>query len=238
MLRSVKELKGYAIEAADGRIGTVNDVYFDDQHRTVRHLIVDTGGWLTGRRVLIPPPGVTAIDDNDRAVRVSMTRRQVEDAPSIDEDKPVSRQHEADVFGYYGYPAYWTGPHLWGAGAFPMLGAGAALPPLFPAEPTPGPEVLPPSADDDHADSHLRSAAEVIGYTVGATDGELGHIADFLIDDRDWSVQKLVVDTSKWWPGKRATLPADSIDTISWGDRTVFVTLTRDQIREQPEVEA
>jgi uncharacterized protein YrrD len=239
MLRSFKQFKGYAIEAVDDRIGSVKDVYFDDQQHTVRYLIVDTGGWLTGRRVLIPPPAVKGVDEQQRTVHVSLTRKQVEDSPSIDEDKPVSRQHEADVFGYYGYPVYWTGPYLWGVGAFPMLGAGAAHPPVYPANPSAGPEVLPPAAEerDEHADTHLRSAEEVIGYTVGATDGELGHIADFLIDDRDWSVRQIVVDTAKWWAGKHVPISVESIETISWGDRTVFVKLTREQIREQPEVE-
>jgi uncharacterized protein YrrD len=225
----------------DGRIGSVKDVYFDDQQRTVRHLIVDTGGWLTGRLVLIPPPGVKSIDDAQRTVQVTMSRQQVEDSPSIDEDKPVSRQHESDVFGYYGYPFYWTGPYLWGVGAFPMLGAGAAHPPVHPVNPAGAPEEmeLPPASDQDQqqGDTHLRSADEVIGYTVGASDGELGHIVDFLIDDRDWSVRQLVVDTAKWWTGKQVPIPAESIDTISWGDRTVFVKLTREEIREQPEVE-
>lgn len=67
MLHSASELTGHAIEAADGRIGSVKDVYFDDEHRTVRYLVADTGTWLPGRRVLLPPHAVERVDGWTRA---------------------------------------------------------------------------------------------------------------------------------------------------------------------------
>lgn len=236
MLQSVNELRGYAIEAADGRIGAVKDVYFDDERHTVRYLIVDTGPWLTGRRVLIPPPGVVRVNHAEKTVRVWPTRQQIEDSPGIEEDQPVSRQQEASLYRYWGYPLYWTGPYLWGVGAFPELGAGAARPPVMPLEPVDAPPAS--DADQVRGDQHLRSAREVIGYHVEATDGSLGHVEDLMIDDADWSLREIVIDTRNWWPGKHVRVPADALGGIRWEDRTIAVRLSRHEIESRPEVPA
>ncbi len=119
MLRSVKDLRGYAIRATDGTIGEVADLYFDDDDWAIRYLVVDTGGWLSGRKVLISPHAIGHPDWLDRVLPVSLTRAKIEHSPDVDTQKPVSRQHEAAHFGYYGYPYYWDGAGLWGMGAYP-----------------------------------------------------------------------------------------------------------------------
>lgn len=237
MLQSVNELIGFDIEAADGALGSVKDVYFDDERHTVRYLIVDTGGWLTGRQVLIPPPGVARVDRDAKTVHLRMSRSEIEASPSIEEDRPVSRQQEATLYGYWGYPLYWTGPQLWGVGAFPELGAGAVRPPVAPVNP---PETGEPASEGwpAHGDRHLRSAREVIGYGVHATDGELGHVDDFRVDDRDWSLREIVIDTRNWLPGRHVRVPADALDRVDWNERAITVRLSRQQIEARPEVEA
>jgi len=114
MLRNITELRGYAILATDGHIGTVDDFYFDDEDWAIRYLVVDTGGWLSGRKVLISPLSLGHPDFVGRLLPVSLTKSQVEHSPDIDTRKPVSRQHEAELFEYYGYPYYWGGAGLWG----------------------------------------------------------------------------------------------------------------------------
>ena len=113
MLRGANELKGYTIEASDGDIGEVVQFYFDDEKWTIRYLVADTGGWLMGRRVLISPAALGRVDSNSRRLHVNMTKERVENSPSIDTDRPVSRQHETDYYNYYGYPYYWSGPYVW-----------------------------------------------------------------------------------------------------------------------------
>ena len=103
MLRNVKDLRGYAIRATDGVIGRVDDFYFDDEGWAIRYLVVDTGSWLSGRKVLISPIAVGSPDWTTQVLPVSLTRTQVEHSPDIDTRRPVSRQHEAEYFGYYGY---------------------------------------------------------------------------------------------------------------------------------------
>ena len=119
MLRNVKDLRGYAIRATDGVIGKVDDFYFDDEDWGIRYLVVDTGSWLSRRKVLISPIAVGHAGWMARRLPVALTRTQVEHSPDIDTRKPVSRQHEAEYFRYYGYPYYWGGGGLWGMGAYP-----------------------------------------------------------------------------------------------------------------------
>jgi len=115
----MKALHGFTIGATDRDIGTVKEGYFDDLSFTVRYLVVDTGGWLAERQVLLSPIALRAMDWDHRRITAALTKAQVEKSPPIDTDKPVSRQHETAYYGYYGYSPYWTGPYLWGAYPYP-----------------------------------------------------------------------------------------------------------------------
>ena len=131
MLRSVKKLYGDKLGASDGEIGHVKDFYFDDQNWVVRYLVVDTGSWLSGRKVLISPHAFGRLHQAGKLLQVNLTRKQIEDSPSIESHKPVSRQYEEEYHRYYGWPYYWQGEGLWGMSGFPIL----ELPPkLLPNE--------------------------------------------------------------------------------------------------------
>ena len=117
MLCKTGILMGHTIRATDGELGSVEDFYFDDERWTIRYLVIDTSRWLPGRKVLISPISVTATDYNDKKILVSLTKQQVENSPDIDTHKPMSRQHETDIYDYYGYPYYWPAPSFAGAGA-------------------------------------------------------------------------------------------------------------------------
>src|ERR1039458_8685146 len=121
MLRSIKELEGYAVGATEGAFGHVEDFYFDDKAWVIRYLVVDTGGWLSGRKVLISPIAIGQPNRTDKELPVSLTKDPVEKTPNIDPDKPVSRQHEVEYSGYYRYPYYWGGVGYWGGGMYPNL---------------------------------------------------------------------------------------------------------------------
>jgi len=119
MLYNLNQLKGLTIKAKDGEIGEVDDFYFDDERWTIRYLVVDTGKWLPGRKVLISPISLGKADRSSQRLEVNLNKKQVENSPGIETDKPVSRQYETSYFNYYGYPYYWTGPQLWGPVAYP-----------------------------------------------------------------------------------------------------------------------
>src|SRR5438067_282294 len=108
MLRNIKELFGYSIHAKDGDIGHVEDFYLDDDNWTVRYAVVNCGGWLSGRRVLISPEAFKGTPDGiSRVFSVNLTKNQVKKSPDIDMHKPVSRQQEMQIFTYYNWPTYW-----------------------------------------------------------------------------------------------------------------------------------
>lgn len=229
MLRTLEDLKRMAIGAADGEIGKVKDAYFDDQGWTVRYLVVETGGWL-GRKVLVSPLAISGVDWNEQRIDVHMTREQVKNSPDIDTDKPVSRQHEMLYLNYYGLPYYWGGPMLWGPTAYPSGIAGSLR--TDPLRPGPTSEQL---SEQGNGDPHLRSCKEVSGYHIEASDGDLGHIDDYLFDDESWSIRYVVIETRNWLPGKRVLIASDWVERVSWNEHKAYVDLSREAIREAPE---
>jgi PRC-barrel domain protein len=231
MMRNVKDLRGYAIRATDGVIGTVDDFYFDDEDWGIRYLVVDTGKWLSGRKVLISPIAIGSPDWMVQELPVSLTKAQVKRSPDIDTRKPVSRQHEAEYSRYYGYPYYWGGAGFWGMGAYPgSLTAEDAINEELRAAATHSSR----TADD----CHLRSSNAVIGYQVHATDGDIGHVEGLLVDDQTWAIRYLIVNTHGWWSGRRVLVAPRWIDDVSWSMATVSIDLTRDAIKGAPPYDA
>lgn len=237
MLRTTKDLENYAVSASDGPIGQVKDFYFDDDAWVVRYLVVDTGSWLSSRKVLISPFSVSRHDWTERVLPLSITQEQVKNSPNIDTDQPVSRQNEEQYLGYYDYPYYWGGAGLWGEGLFPYA-------------------TNPGNADDSvgwkerqrdieaglraerarhrNDDPHLRSCDSVTGYHLNAIDGEIGHIAGYLIDDETWAIRYVIIDTSNWWLGHQILIAPEWITGVHWSSQTVSVNLGRELIKDAP----
>lgn len=220
MLIKAKTLKGFKLDSLDGKIGEVSDFYFDDIHWAVRYLVADTGNWITGRSVLISPYALIAAHEKQDTIEVGLTKDQIKNSPSPDSHKPVSRQFENEYNGYYGWPTYWGGPSTWGAYPLPVRDLQLTIAEFH--------------DDNESHDPHLRSTDEVSGYHLQASDGEIGHVADFIIDDETWAIRYLVIDTRNWWPGKEVLVSPDWIKRVSWTDRKVFIDLTRDAIRAAP----
>ncbi len=220
MLYNAKTLKGYKLDSLDGELGEVDEFYFDDRHWTVRYLVANTGNWLTGRQVLISPYALVAAIKAEQHIAVNLTKKQIEESPSLVTEKPVSRQFEDSYYGYFGYPMYYGGPYMWGYSAYI-----ARDPEVWKA----------PSNSEDSWDPNLRSTDAVDGHTIQANDGEIGHVEDFIIDDETWAIRYLVVNTRNWWPGKKVLVSPHWIERVSWSDSKVFVNLSREAIKQSPE---
>ena len=220
MLMKAEILKGYKLHGTDGEIGRVRDFYFDDKHWTIRYLVADTGNWLTGRQVLISPYALRDVIKDTQDIYLSLTKAQIENSPPLDSDKPVSKQFEKSYYGYYGWPVYWSGAYMWGT--YPDLVRDPA-------------KWQESTQSRENWDLNLRSAHDVEGYHIQASDGEIGHVEDFLIDVATWAIRYLVVDTKNWWPGKKVLISPHWIERISWSDEKVFVNLSRELIRRSAE---
>ncbi len=238
MLRSTKDLEGYAIQATDGTIGHVKDFYFDNEMWVIRYLIVDTGTWLESREVLISPIAIGQPNWEENVLSVTLTKAQVKNSPDIDTDKPVSRQHEIHYFGYYGYPFYWGGTGLWGTEIYPnmmMLGYAG----LIATPPVEQPEVeQAESTEHQDEDPHLHSCDAIVNYHIMATDGDIGHVQGMLVDEETWAIRYLIVDTSNWWLGHQVLIAPQWIEGVSWHDTTVSVSLTRQEVKDAPPYDA
>jgi uncharacterized protein YrrD len=221
VLNQAKTLNGYKLKSIDGEIGKIEEFYFDDQYWTIRYLVVETGNWLTNK-VLISPYALATVNQKERNIAINLTKKQIEGSPSLDSDKPVSRQFEETYYDYYAWPYYWDGPYMWGEYPYPYAMRNS--------------EELPKSTlVGKKWDHHLRSTRAVTSYDIQAKDGEIGHVEDFIIDDTTWAIRYLIVDTRSWWAGKMVLVSPRWIERVSWTESTVFVNLSRATIKQSPE---
>lgn len=225
MLRSFDDIQGYRLDATDGEIGHVEDVYFDDQAWSVRYVVVRTGSWLFGRHVLIAPAVLGAADWKDGALPTSLSKAQIEAAPPVESNLPVSRQQEADLISHFNWPCYWGAYAPLAAASGDEVNVASATDDLVPT---------PRNEDGSIPDPDLRSGREVCGYHVHASDGELGHIDDLIIDDEAWQIRYAVLELRNLLPGRKVLFAPQWLSQIEWGLRRVTTDRTQQQIQDSP----
>jgi hypothetical protein len=218
MLRSVKDIQGYTIQATDGPLGSAHAFLCSDTTWIIRYLVVDTGPWLFGRRVLLVPAALEQPHGDTKTFPVSLTQEQVKNSPNIDMDYPVSRQQELALHAHYQWMPYWE-EHLVTA-SIPIPSQGLEISEI---------------TERYQGDPHLRSTREVIGYYIHARDGNIGHVEDFIVDDATWIVRYMAIDTRNWLPRKRVLVAPQWITQVCWGDSQVHVDLTCKAVQNSPE---
>ncbi|NDY72792.1 PRC-barrel domain containing protein [Desulfobacter hydrogenophilus] len=230
MLRSANELIGYKLSALDQIVGSCKDFLFDDRWWTIRHMLADTGGWLIGQKVLISPMSITKQDWKTRHIYLNITKEQIEKCPSPSEDETVSRAHERKISQYYRIPYYWVDSGLWG---------GTAYPEEMDREIS---KMIPHSQQeesDEEGENHLRSLKEVTGYYIKANDGNIGHVEEFIMDEKTWALRYVVVDTRNWLPGgKKVLLPLKWAKSVSWANTEFEINLNKADIENGPEFDS
>jgi len=224
MKHSVKSIIGFTLGATDGEIGEVKEFYFDDDTWIVRYLIVDTGNWLFGRVVLISTQAIVNADWVKKIFSVNLTKEQIKNSPDINTDLPVSRQEETKLQKYYPWVQYWGG----GSGVLAIspgpLAMGLPRTNLTEEE----------TVEEQNTNKHLRSTDRVTGYKIKATDGEIGEIEDFILDETKWEIDFLLVDTRKWLPGKKVLISPKLINEIDWENSIVSVETKVESIKGSP----
>lgn len=224
MTHSVDHMVGFTIRATDGDVGKIDEFYFDDETWTIRYMVAETGNWLSDRKVLISLAALGKPDWESHTFTVNLTCEQVRNSPDIDTKLPIFRQHEAALHAYYNWPLYWEGGYggTFGISTFPLL----EKPPLPALDSTVPPE-----------DQHLRSTKQVTGYHIHATDGDIGHVDDFIVDEKQWGVRYLVVETGAWFTHKKVLIAPLWITKVNWADASVYLDRTREAVRNSPELE-
>lgn len=213
--RSVNKLVGSTMQTLDGKMGKVKALFFDDEAWTIRYLVLETEDWLQGRKVLISPEALIKNRWRPGAFVVDLTSEQIRDSPHVDTSQPVSRRQERELYEYYSWPAYWAT----GVSAGGMWGTGV------PAE----------DKDIQGGDElHLQSSHRMADYDIHASDGEIGQITDFILDDHTWQLQYLVVRTHTGFGGKCILLKIHHIKEVKWNNFEVVMDIASDTIKASP----
>ena len=225
MEHTIKSLSGFKIGALDGEIGNVSECFFDDMTWMVRYVVVHTGGWLMGRKVLIAPSALSAPDWENKLIPVKLTKAQVAASPDIDTAKTVSRQQEIELYEHYAWPYYGTaGAEFYGGMTVP--GIITYMPPISNVNPNP----KTPAEENPH----LRSTREISGYGIHAVDGELGVVHDFIIDEKTWHILFLIVETGNWFSSDKVIISPEWITHVKWENSTVHVDVSMEEVKNSP----
>jgi hypothetical protein len=211
MFRSLGDLIGASMIATDGEIGRICNFLFDDRSWNIRYLVVDVGHWLARREVLISVSVIDQPDWKTKTLRARLTKEQLRNGPDVDSKKPVSRQQEIAMREYFGWPAYWD----------------TVVDKVFPPNLIPAGREFPVHTTEDN---HLRSAEDVIGYEVWASDGVVGCLESFVVDDAVWHIGYLDVKTGEGLQSRSVLVPTSWVKSISWADHQVNLQGSRERI--------
>ncbi len=222
MERNIKSLIDYAMGATDGEIGNVEEFYFDDETWTIRYMIVKTGGWLFGRKVLISPEALQKPNWEKKEFPVNLTQEQIKNSPDIDTDMPVSRRMEIELYEHYPWQGYWGSAFY----------AGSTWGVISPAPVLSVTKEIISTERNSEDDEHLRSTQQVANYQVHATDGDIGHVYDFIIDDTTWQLKYLVIDTHNYFGGKKVLVDVKNIKEVSWGQSKIILAISKAVVNE------
>lgn len=232
MLHTSRDLTSYLVQARDDSCGEIKDLLFDDGTWNVRYMAIDTGNWLPGRKVIIPPHELDPAQFSRDTMHVSLTRRQIENSPPLETDKPVSRQHELKIHGHYRWQPYWTGD----------VPPGESPQPIEESDLPEESNVARASEDiEPEGDPHLRSINELRDYRIEGTQGRVGKVHDIIVDDGSWMVRHFVVDLDPSVDRSSADesslriVPVENVERVEWDQFSVFLDANAEFIRQSPE---
>ena len=206
MLCNLKALIGSPVAANDGEMGCIRTFLFDDQSWKVRYLAVDVGNWLKRHDVVLPITVLERPDWEKRICHTQLTKEQVRDSPDVDAEMPVSRQQEIAMHDYFGPLASWVDREF---SPTPMP-TGMKYPVVH------TPEVL-----------HLRSTSHMLGYQVCATDGDLGILEGFVMDEASWHLGYLDVKSGDWLHNRSILIPTRWVQSVSWTEFRIHLHHTK-----------
>jgi hypothetical protein len=209
-------INGYSVHSIDGNIGQVVGFYLDGLHWKVRYLVVDLSTWASQRKVLLSPVSLKSPQWEEKQFPVSITRKQVEESPDINTDKPFSKIEEERLNNHYDWPLYWKSrkPNL--------LFGGMSRRRIEPQH-------------QSGYNQALWDFGAMMGFLIAARNDPAGsgELVDIIVEDRTWTLQHLVIDTGTLLPGRLVLLSTEHLRgvEIDWGSRQIRVKIPPDRIR-------
>ncbi|HEX2955297.1 MAG TPA: PRC-barrel domain-containing protein [Chitinispirillaceae bacterium] len=236
MLWKTETMKGLQVlPTVNSGSVTIEQFLFEDQSWIIRYLVIQIRSHQSYMRKLVSPLSIQKISRH--TLYLNMTFDLLENSPEFDNELPVSRQMEEALLKYYSWPCYWLYPegyNLLGGALYP----GLSVPFAYPAA----------NGEDQQTDilskeshlentsdsSHLRLTNDVKGYRIIAPDGEVGQVVEFLIDDKNWVLKYLVVDTGHALPGRKVVLPSQLVKKVEWASTAIYLSCLRKVVIDSP----
>ncbi|WP_164669633.1 PRC-barrel domain containing protein [Virgibacillus doumboii] len=227
MLYLTTDLKAYNINAQDGEMGKIHDLYFDDKKWAIRYAVVDARKWLPSRRVLLSPASFEKMDEQGKMVDVKHDKETVRNSPSIPSDSAISEDMEIALTGYYGWSRYWMGSMLWGDQDSPIshFHNDSEAKASFRNE---------AQLNEGKKDYNLRSEEETLEYRVHANDGKIGKVTDMVFDDEYWKIRYLVVQMDDFPSGEKMfVFTPETIQSVDWFEGDIYADVELEALKQQ-----
>ncbi len=242
MFIQAKTLESFSMNATDGELGSIADLYFESNTFTLRYFVGDTRTWFFGGKVLLSPESVTSIEQEKERIDVNLTKDQIKDSPKPSSHEPVSRQYEAELRDHYGWRHYWGAPIGGASAGMGSPGSYPAAPGMMIPYPIANPNV---SRTEDEQDAmtqqteqnSLQSINDLRGYKIHVKNGEVGKALDFMLNEHDWTINYIIVDVGGTFTREPVPLAAEWITDISWQDKTITVNVDKELIESAPDYE-
>lgn len=214
-------LQTYRIDAADGTMGKINDIYFDDELWKIRYIIVDTRKWLPGRKVLLSPASIIGVNEVNETLEVEYDKEVIKKSPTVPEESDLTRDTEGRLVNYFGWHRYWPDDLLVSGDQRPLG--------LFQAQS----ERVQQSRKSEnrerllkeHKGYNLRSFEEFYGARVHGRDGKLGKMSDFVYD-QDWQIHYIVVKTGNVLDDEYLIYPVKKVISADWYEKDLYLDET------------
>lgn len=218
MRRSLKELLGYSIKATDGHHGDINDFLFDGNNWIINYIHADLGTIFKDKKVIIPRMFWKNPSWINQNFEVSLSIKDIENGPLIDEYLPVSKQYEKELLKHFDLQShimrFQSQSVLQTAGNIHLENA------------------FTKSVSEDYENKgSLRSFREVCNYSIRTKDGFKGKLNDLIIDDSNWEVKYIIIDLNGSIPWSRKVLiNVNWIERISYPKKSIKINLNSDSL--------
>lgn len=233
MALEYKKLKGFSINAMDGKAGKLKDILFDDHSYKVRYFVIDTSSWLPGRKILLSPEAVDKVDYDNSVIFFKLTKDTIENSPPLSDHLPVSKQHEQSLTQYYSWAPYAisTGWFPYPAYTIPNDSVGYASD-LYPSN-----WINLSENKERNFDRYLRSCEEICGYKISSIDEEkFGEVSNIIFIEKSWLLIDLVLSSNRWLPGgKNFACSPMFVESFNEYERELRVSMTKKMMLDSPE---